>query len=79
MNLANQQKATGFDYKKKQQQNLELLNGNLPPPPKLGRCTQNSLHASKPEPMETSDNDQKENSMNNSTDKENTEEPNKEF
>ena len=66
---------------KHENENLPLSNGNgTPPPPRLGRGTHNSQHAGLlPELMETSENDQKDNSLDNSTDKENTENGNKWF
>ena len=46
----------------------------------LGRGTHNSQRAGLlPQPMETSENDQKDNSLDNATDKENTENGNKQF
>ena len=64
---------------KHENKNPLLSNENgTPPAPKPGRGTCNSQHAGLlPEPMETSENDQKDNSLDNSTDKENTENGNK--
>ena len=66
---------------KHENENPLLSNENgTPPPPKLGRGTHNSQCAGLlPQPMETSENDQKDNSLDNSTDKENTENGNKWF
>ena len=66
---------------KHENENLPLSNDNEtpPPPPKPGRGTRNSQHAGLlPEPMETSKND-KEDTLDNSTDKENTEAGKKNF
>ena len=66
---------------KHENKNPSLSNDNEtpPPPPKLGRGTHNSQHAGLLlEPMETSEND-KEDNLDNSTDKENTEDGKKNF
>ena len=66
---------------KHENKNLPLSNDNAtpPPPPKPGRGTRNSQHAGlQPEPMQTSENDKQE-SLDNSTDKENTDDAKKNF
>ena len=66
---------------KHENENPSLSNNNAipPPPPKPGRGTRNSQRAGMlPQPMETSENDKKEN-LDNSTDKENTEDGKKNF
>ena len=62
---------------KHENENPPLSNNNEEPPPKLGRGTCNSQRAGLlPKPMETSENDH---SLDNATDKENTEDGNKCF